>query len=194
MAYNFILIFVLFLSASCANHVVDIRREIVMSDGMQIAVTNEVGTITIHATKGFERCFTWEGDTRCVEMMPREERWYGSYGIYFPGSGNHWKEHNRVTRGMAEEGQQHFNSIEAAIKWIYEGSNKIFNLVYTDDGLVVGWHKAIKPTPGPGSSIDVCIWQIYVNGKKPNQLPGSQNDKIVVKNGIPNGLGTDIRR
>ena len=180
MIKSTLLIGLLLFSTSCASQTGDIHREIVMSDGMKIIATNGVGTITIHATKGFERCFTWEGDTRCLEMKPREERWYGSYGIYFPGSGNHWKEHNRVTRGMAEEGQQHFDSMEAAIKWIHDGSNKLFNLVYTDEGLVVGWLKAIKPTSGPGSAIDVCIWQIYVNGKKPKQLPGSQNDMISV--------------
>ena len=40
-------------------------------------------------------------------------------------------------------------------------------------------------TPGtrisPEKKLDVHVWQILIDGKKPTQLPGSQDDKIVVE-------------
>ena len=47
--------------------------------------------------------------------------------------------------------------------------------VWTDDGLVVGW--MIVPLR---KQLNVDVWQVYVNGKKPERMPGSQNDKIIV--------------
>lgn len=150
------------------------RNEIVMTPGMRITATTPVGTITITSGKGLKRCYTWEGATRCVEMEPRRERWYGSLGLYFPGPGSHWKEHNGITRGVVEEGQQHFKTTDEALAWLRD--RKYMPLVYRSDGLVVGWGK----TPAR-EQLNVEVWQIYVGGRKPKNLPGSQDDKIVVE-------------
>ena len=48
--------------------------------------------------------------------------------------------------------------------------------VYRDDGLMVGWYKDL-----PRKKLDVHVWQILIDGKKPTRLPGSQDDKIVVE-------------
>ncbi len=154
--------------------------EIVMREGMKITATNNIGTITITAGKGFERFYSWEGEIRSVIMFPRKERWNGKYGLYFPGSGNHWEAHNRITRGVLEEAQLHYNTKEDALTFLSHPS-RIDSTVYSDDGLVVTWNKSIKPTSGPGSTLHVDVWQIYIGGQKPESLPGSRNDKIALE-------------
>jgi hypothetical protein len=149
------------------------KNEVVMSPGMAITATTDVGTITVTAGKGLKRSYTWDGATRSVEMVPRDERWYGSLGLYFPGPGEHWENHKGITRGVVEEGQQHFKTADEALKWL--AGRKYMPYVYRDDGLVVGWSK----TPAR-KQLNVEVWQILINGKKPTKLAGSQGDKIKV--------------
>lgn len=151
-----------------------IKNEIVMDEGMIIKVINSYGEMQIAAGKGFVRNYTWNGDTRSAELIPRKSRWNGSLGIYFPGEGKHWKEHDGITRAVLEEGQQHFKTVEEAIKWITKENH--WGYVYRDDGLVVGWEKM----KGAGGTLGVSVWQIFINGQKPTSLPGSQNTKISV--------------
>src|SRR5262249_41938650 len=94
------------------------KNETVMSPEMRIQATTPVGEIVVTAVDELRRAYTWEGATRSVAMSPRAERWYGSLGLYNPGAGEHWKEHKGITRGVTEEGQQHFKSAEEALKWI----------------------------------------------------------------------------
>lgn len=150
------------------------KNEIVMTPGMRITATTPVGTITITAVDDLTRSYTWEGATRSVEMGRRARRWYGSLGLVYPGPGDHWDEHRGITRGVLEEGQQHFKSVEEAMTWIK--SRDWMPHVYRDDGLVVGWDKTL-----PRKQLSVDVWQILVNGKKPERLPGSHDDKIVVE-------------
>jgi hypothetical protein len=106
-------------------------------------------------------------------MWPRAERWYGSLGLYYPGPGDHWKEHNGITRGVVEEGQQHFKTVEESLKWVRSRTWQPY--VYRDDGLMIGWSKTL-----PRRQLNVEVWQLYVDGKKPQRLPGSNNKKIIV--------------
>lgn len=150
------------------------KNEVVMSPGMRITASTATGTIAITAVDELTRLYTWEGASRSVEMTPRHARWYGSLGLYYPGPGDHWAEHHGITRGVLEEGQQHFKSVEEALKWIKERDWS--PLVYRDDGLLVSYGKTL-----PRKQLDVEVWQVLVNGKKPERLPGSQNAKIVVE-------------
>ncbi len=149
------------------------KIELVMSVGMRITAVTPSGRIAITALDRLTRSYTWAGATRTVEMGPRSERWYGSLGAYYPGPGDHWDEHNGITRGVVEEGQQHFKSSAEALKWIR--SRTWMPYVYRDNGLVVGWDKTL-----PRRQLNVEVWQILIGGKKPRKLPGSQNDKITV--------------
>ena len=169
---------------------VDMDNELVMTPGMKITATTPVGTMTITAHEGLRRSYTWEGETRSVKMLPRETRWEGSLGIYYPGPGNHWKEHHGIRRAVVEEGQQHFDSTDEALAWMrlqeegltYVGKKSderyVYPMpfVYTDDGLAVGWGKVL-----PRSQLNVEVWQIYIQGEKPSKLPDSPNDKIVIE-------------
>ena len=91
-----------------------------------------------------------------------------------PRPGEHWREHHGITRCVTEEGQQHFKTVEEAMKWIKDANWMPF--VYRDDGLMVGWDKKLSR-----KQLSVEVWQILIDGKKPKRLPGSQDDKIVVE-------------
>jgi hypothetical protein len=180
-----IIIVVLLFSGACTarhslSNIPDVPKEneIVMTEGMKITATNSWGTMTITAGKGLERSYTWEGATRSVIMIPRKERWYGSLGIYSPGADN-WKEHNGITRGVLDEGQLHYDSVDRAMKF-FKHPFRANVTVYNDNGLVITCSNAINPYGGPTNTLFVEVWQIYINGKKPTRLPGSQNDKIIV--------------
>lgn len=162
----------------------DLGSEIVMIPGMQITALTADGPLTITCGEGLKRSYTWEGATRSVEMWQRDKRWYGSFGIYYPGPGDHWKMHNGISRGVVEEGQQHFQSEEEALAWLRR--RKFMPHVYTADGLVVGWGKTL-----PRRQLNVDVWQIYINGRKPEALPGSQDDKISVR--VPSPDRRDVQ-
>ena len=161
-----------------------------MVEGMSISFTNAHGSMTVTAGKEFERRYIWAGDTRTVIMWPRKKRWYGSLGMYNPGAFitgklEPWKEHDGIKRYMVEEGQRHFTNVTDAVKWIRQGSGKPDNLdyIFNDTGLVVGMDKQPrsleerKKTDFPGT-LEVDVWQIYINGKKPQKLEGSSNASI----------------
>ncbi len=146
--------------------------ETVMPPNSSITAETTTGTIKITAGNGLLRSYTWEGATRSVEMGARRTRWYGSLGLAFPGPGNHWKPHNGISRGVLEEGQMRFTSMAAAMKWIGE-RGKLLPTVYRNDGLMVAFGKSL-----PRKQLNVQVWQIYINGKKPTSLAGSHDAKI----------------
>lgn len=148
-------------------------NEMVMSPGMSITAKNQEGTITITADNSLKRSYTWDGGTRSATLWPRRERWNGSLGAYYPGPGEHWRSNNGVTRGVLEEGQQHFGTMEEALKWLRSPVRD--DCVYRDDGLVVCWSR--NPSR---KQLNANVWQIYVDGKKPTSLPGSRNENVIV--------------
>lgn len=154
------------------NRPIPARNEVAMPDGMKIRATTSVGVIEIEAGPGCKRSYTWEGATRSVIMDPRGERWYGSLGLYYPGPGEHWAEHNGITRGVVEEGQQHFKTADEAVKWVKQRSYMPF--VYRNDGLAVGWSKVPERR-----QLSVEVWQLMINGKRPVRLPGAIDSAIV---------------
>jgi hypothetical protein len=147
------------------------ENETVMTEGMQITAitpggtipirskhTWEGGKITIRAEQGLTRSYSWEGATRSVVMQRRKQRWYGSMGIYYPGPGNHWAEHNGISRGVLQEGQQHFDTTEEALEWLKMPMQ--YNCVYNKNGLVVCYSKNLSRR-----QLNVDVWQIFIGGK-----------------------------
>lgn len=158
-----------------ANEPIPDGTEVAMLDGMIIEASTPKGTIKIEAGPLRKRSYTWEGATRSVIMVPRTgERWYGSLGLYYPGPGNHWEEHNGISRCVVEEGQQHFKSVSEAMKWLKE--REWMPYVYNNSGLVVGWDKVLER-----QQLDVEVWKIMINGKPPKSLPGAMDDKIKIR-------------
>ena len=150
--------------------------ELVMQPGMTITAETKTGTISISAGADLKRTYTWEGASRSATLWPRDKRWYGSLGAYYPGPGEHWPEHNGITRGVLQEGQQHFDSEQQALEWLHKQSG-YYPTVYRDDGLVVSYCKTL-----PRRQLNVEVWQILIRGSKPQKLPDSDNSKITVTN------------
>jgi hypothetical protein len=139
--------------------VVPLENEIVMSPDATITAKTESGTITIKSGKGLKRYYSWNGVTRSVVMWPRTCRWYGSFGLYYPGPGSHWlPNHEGVSRGVLDEGQQHFDTQEEAIVWLKKQNQ---DCVYNDNGLVVCFSINLGR-----EQINVDVWQIYIGGDK----------------------------
>ena len=85
-----------------------------------------------------------------------------------------WHEHHGITRGILQEGQQHFKTTDEVRNWM--ATRHLTPVVYRDDGLMVAWNKDLQR-----NRLNAELWQIVVDGRKPKQLPGSKNDKIVVE-------------
>ena len=166
-----ILLFVL----PCACESKDAQIELVMRPGMALTGTTTTGVISIQAGKGLERTYTWEGASRSVTLLPREERFLGSLGAYFPGDGEHWKMHNGISRGVVQEGVQHFSSTAKALEWLKQQS-EYYATVYRDDGLTVSFAKNLQRR-----QLNVEVWQILIEGKRPRSLKGSQDRLIKVR-------------
>jgi len=183
MKKMFVMLASFFLIQACSftNETVRsyVNNEIVMTEGMQIIVTNNSEKIRITAGPGFKRCYSWDGATRSVKMIPRNKRWYGKLGLYYPGKGNHWTAHDGITRAVLQEAQLNFNSEKDALAFLRHKS-RIGSTVYNNEGLVVTWSRSMNPSGGNGGVLFVDVWQIYIAGKVPIQLPGSQNEKIHV--------------
>jgi hypothetical protein len=148
--------------------------ELVMAPGSKLQAITPAGQIKVAAGKGLQRCYTWEGATRCVEMWPRKTRWLGSMGLYFPGSGYHWSEHKGIARAVVQEGQQHFQTVDQALAWIAT-QKKWIPVIYRNDGLLVGWTKNPER-----KQLNVEVWQLLVGGAKPSALPGAEDQRITV--------------
>jgi hypothetical protein len=137
--------------------------EAVMSPGMKITVNSRGHVLTVGAEEGAVRTYTWSGATRRVRLAARTERWYGSLGLYQDAD---FKAVDGITRGVLQEGQMHFRSEDAAVEWLTNPYNQKF-LEYTKTGLAAGWY--LTPLR---QQINVDVWQIYIEGKKPSALRG----------------------
>ena len=148
-------------------------NEVVMLPDSTLKAQTITGHITIKAGKGLKRSYSWDGVTKSLLMDPRTKRWYGNFGIHYPGSGYHWfPGHKGISRAVAEEGQQHFNNEKDALEWINKQKGWC-PTVYRDDGLVVCYGHVLQR-----KQMNIEVTQIYINGKKPTKLPGSSNDSI----------------
>lgn len=151
------------------------RNEIVLQNGMRVAATTPQGRIRVDAGPGLLRRFTWDGATRAVVMKPRAERYAGSLGIYYEGVPTGWEPHNGIYRVDVEEGQHHFDNLSDAKIWM---QIRRLHYVHTSDGLVVGWKRK-------GETLQVEVWQFYIDGEKPSYMPGAKDHLVNVSQSSP---------
>lgn len=152
-----------------------IKIEAVLDAGQRLRATTDAGTIEIRADEGFGRYFTWDGETRFVVLDPahRKQGNPGSVGLSYSGPGDHWDDNHGISRGVLNEGCKHFDDVESAVAWV--DSLVYMDFVHTGDGLVFGWLK--NPSR---RQINVDLWQVYVNGAKPEALPGGTDDRLTL--------------
>jgi hypothetical protein len=173
--------------------------EIVMTPGSEITARTSFGTITIRAgatvpgsgertyktpwgpktipiPDKYRRTYRWGHCQGTVDLEPQNERWYGSLGISFPGPGFHWRECEGVARAVVDEGQQHFDTIAEAMRWIEQKGHEM-PYVFRNDGLVVGWDTVIPER----KQLNVEVWQVLIRGNRPTALPGANDAAIATK-------------
>jgi hypothetical protein len=188
---RFFFIIVLIGCASCVsnskikNHAD--TKETVLKAGMTLCATSDDEKICIFAEDEFKRLIYWDGLSNSITLVPRKERWHGKLGLVSPKPPkNLWTNKNGVTRVLIQEAQIKIKSAEKVTKGLnLPGRGDGYNVVYNDDGLLIIWKKSVLPDH---NVLDLMLFQIISNGEKPNSLPGSQNDKIVLKR--KNGIGT----
>ena len=167
-----VIVFVLFFYGCAGLHASQhkIVNEIVLAPGDSIIVEADWAVIKIISRGKNIRDYTWEGETISVELIPRQNRWHGSLGLYHPQVR---PPHEDVVHMVVEEGQQHFLTMTDALDWIASFGEKP---IYRDDGLLVSTRSTGK-TSGK-KFVNISVWQIYIKGKKPTELSGSRNNKI----------------
>lgn len=153
-------------------------HELVLAEGTQLTAQTAIGDLLITAGAGTLRTYSWDKGVceRSADLWPRQKRWYGQYGLYYPGPGSHWKICNGIHRAILEEGQLHFATEEGISQWLEEQRKYCFpsglhkcDLVYTSDGLVV------KYTNSP-IALQAKVTQLYLNGVKPVSLQGATDN------------------
>lgn len=183
-------------------------KDTVMKEGMVLSIQNpNCLSITVRAGKGLNRYYSWNGGTRSVTLLAREDKWYGVYGAYFPGTDDHWEIHDGVTRLIAEEAVLNFDNFDQILCAISSKENNCRNNYYkyingsfdfkntmpsslypsdcsahTSDGLFI----SVKKVNGPahGGTLYVTIFQIKLNGLPVKNLPGSSDNRIMYS--LPN--------
>jgi hypothetical protein len=151
------------------------NTEFVLSKGMKITATTANGALVITAGEGTERTFSGDGWSKNWHLIARNTRWYGSLGLYDPAAS--YSQHGRV---LVDEGKQFFATESEALRYLYSES-RYFKLVFTSNGLVVGYH--VETIAGGGPIRSVHVWQIYINGRKPTLLRGADDTAIRVSGG-----------
>lgn len=146
-----------------------------------------------------------------MPMNPRHAaaRFLGSLGAVSMGFMQFWRDYNGIDRAVTEEGQYRLPDIEHFRKWLSDRSAPPgrMSYVYRNDGLVVVWGKVpgrwqlhvevwqiylgaqeapqsrppVETSDPTWPAYEGFYYPFYIGGKKPTELPGSQNEKIVVR-------------
>lgn len=172
------------ITARTPSGVITIRAGQTVRGSGTTTFKTEWGPVTLPNPDTYQRTYRWAGCQGTVGLTPRTERWHGSLGISFPGTGFHWRECGGVARAVVEEGQQHFDTIDQAMEWI-EKQRSAMPHVYRNDGLVVGWGTVIPDR----KELNVEVWQLLIGGSKPTTLPGATDAAITMNphyEGAPN--------
>lgn len=182
-----------------------LQTESIIFKGDRISATNVYGTLTITADKnnkrfltlsGQDRTLSWMGDTVSVKLSKNNkvkftgilgESMYGRLSCDANIKKIRYENGRGPTRVEMEEAQLHFETLETAEELFRIWDNaydKEHNLhVWSNDGLYVNWshvHPEYWIIPKK-SYLSIQLFQTYVDGKMPSDLPGTQNEKIKVE-------------
>jgi len=146
--------------------------ELAMDEYTVVEAKNKSGTVVIEYISPLVRRYKWDGYNEVRTLIPRKERWLGKLGIYDPAEQSIWNIFS--PRIVAEDSQLHFSTNTELEKWLYQGKDA-YDWVYTNDGLVVGFIKSRDR-----NQVNVEIYQLYVDGKKPITLEGSRPGNIKI--------------
>ena len=180
----------LVIMAACAGRAGEAPNpELVLGEGVRLTAKTATGNVSILAGKGLARTYAWNSCSLSADMRARPTRWFGSLGIYDPASSfgflSHifpwWFKCEGVSRTVVQEGQIHFADRATAENWILRYA-KGDATVWSNDGLLVKWG-----LNEPREQINVDVWQICVSGNRPTELPGAQDQSLVLSPKIDSG-------
>ena len=150
----------------------------VLEPGQSIEATNKFGTVKISYIAPLKRKFEWDGQSRVLKMIRGQEdnpeptgiAHPEAHGMYNPA--DVWFFSFYDTRLVVGEYTYNFHNIKDIYSFLYEGS-AVSDWVYTSDGLVVGYGY-----PPSKEAVNIDVYQLLLNGKKPTNLRGARNNQI----------------
>ena len=161
--------------------------ELVLRPGSAIQVKVPEGdSLRIVAGPKYNRRYEWGSCALNANPCPRRTRWLGSLGIYDPAPGYMYlfSSCNGISRPVVEEGQIHFSHKDIADAWVsHQARVSAYRTVWRNDGLLVSWGQVAGR-----QQLDVAVWQVCVNGKKPDMMPGASDQSILVDTGVGSEL------
>jgi hypothetical protein len=176
--YAFLLIFALFILSQIFAF--EFRgsepypfTELAMLPGMKIEAKNKNGEFGIEWLGPLKRKYNWNGKTATRTLIPRKERFMGRLGAYDPASASFITVMFR-TRIVADDSVLNFSTMKEIEAKLYE-SSAVYDWVYTDDGLVLGFSESPDR-----HQVNIDVYQFLLNGKKPNGIKGSRPELIKV--------------
>lgn len=157
------------VAATNAQPIPDDIDTVLPQDSVLTAHT-AAGHIKIEAGPGSLRIFSWEDARRAVATIPRDEPFVGamSPGLHYAGQPPAWQPYQGIKRVHYEESSRNFASPMGAKIWT---QIRRLYFTYNDQGLAIGWKR-------DGDTLHVEVWQFYVDGERPDNLPGANNDAI----------------
>jgi len=143
----------------------------VLPEGSTLTAYTAAGKIQIEAGPDSLRIFNWDDARRGVATLARTKPFpsASSLGLYFDGKPPIWAPYDGIDKVHYEETTRNFETpidlkIWTQIRRLY--------FSYNNNGLAVGWKRK-------GDTLHVEVWQFYINGEKPEQLPEA-NDQLIV--------------
>jgi len=152
----------------CGRKIVIIGN--VLSQGQGVYANNRAGAVAIFYISPIKRKYVWDGQSRIVTMIPREEAFLGMTGLYNPAESI--INHQSTNRLVVMESKMYFTNYNDVYTFLKQ-SSEAMNWVYTNDGLVVGFARNAER-----HQTDISLWQIEINRRKPTSLLGSRDAAI----------------
>lgn len=142
----------------------------VLSEGSVLTAHTGAGKITISAGPDSVRVFSWEDARRGVATKPRKQPFAGAMapGLHYDGNPPMWPTYEGIDKVHYEESVRNFAAPIDAKIWT---QIRRLYFTYNDHGLAVGWKR-------DGDTLHVEVWQFYVDGKRPEHLPGANDGAI----------------
>lgn len=145
----------------------------VLPEGSVLLAHTAAGKLKIEAGPDSLRVFSWEDARRGAATTVRDEPFPGAdaVGLHYDGKPPIWKPYQGINKLVYEESTRNFESpidlkIWTQIRRLY--------FSYNDNGLAVGWKRE-------GDTLHVEVWQFYIDGDKPHDLPGADNNAVKLK-------------
>lgn len=148
-------------------------RGAVLKPGETVEATNNNGKVRISYVTAEKRRYEWDGRSRVITMISREEPFDKKLGLYEPADSwgfEFWQE-----RLVVQESVISFENLDQVYAFLRQ-SKDYMKWVYTDDGLVIGFGR----TPAR-KQINIDLWQLLVREQKPEGLVGARPEDIVMR-------------